>query len=107
MTHHKQEKTMTAENKKITSHIVIAAVDDIKGNGPTFYHCKTLSTDEEISNQDHIGEAIAAAEAAGYDVGDNPVVFEREGDTFDGPAWLYEHFDWETAPVVQTDGESD
>lgn len=97
---------MPTENKKITSHIVIAAIDDINGNGATFYHCKTLSTDEEISNRENIDAAIAAAEADGYEVGRHgrdAVVFEREGDTFDGPAWLWEHFDWDTAPVIHTD----
>ena len=96
---------MTAENEKITSHIVIAAANDINDNGPTFYHCKTLSTDEEISTRENIDAAIAAAEADGYEVGDvgSAIVFESEGDAFDGPAWLYEHFDWDTAPVIHTD----
>lgn len=70
-------------------------------NGPDFYFCKIECTQEEYDNGEHYelaAEAALVSEA--YDP-DNVVVFDEH----DGPAWLFEHFVWSTAPVFCVDGE--
>ena len=61
---------------------------------PDFYFCKVACTQEEYDNGDHYGKAVAAALDAGY--GEQFVVFDEN----DGPAWLFDHFVWDSATTL-------
>lgn len=83
--------------------IVKCVVAGVKiGGGPDFYFCKVECTQNEFDNDDHHDIAESAAEE----------MFDRYGqmvtfDEHDGPAWLFEHFVWESASVVHADGAED
>lgn len=62
---------------------------------PDFYFCKVRCSPEELDIGHHYDLAEERATQEGY--GGSMTVFDEN----DGPAWLFDHFVWDSASVVE------
>lgn len=77
------------------TQIVRCVISALNASGvPDFCACRVLVTQDQYDNGDHYDAAKTAAEEAGYEsIG---LIYDEN----DGPEWLFEHFNWSKAPLL-------
>lgn len=65
------------------------------GGTPDFYVCRVECTDNGYAEGGHYVAAGRAAASEGYE--DPMVIFDER----DGSKFLFEHFNWDKAPIVK------
>lgn len=81
--------------------IVNCVVACMTTEGADFYFCRVNCSQDEYDRGIHYDMAEMAADEDGYD---SPMVTFDEND---GPDWLFEHFVWESAQVIDSDEADD
>ena len=77
--------------------IVKCVVACMTTDGADFYFCKVRCSEQDYDNGEHYEIAEAAAENKGND---RPMVTYDEND---GPDWLFDPFDWDSASFVSAE----
>jgi hypothetical protein len=67
------------------------------GGTPDVYPVIVTCNQEGYDDGQHYDAAVEAASEAGYDATGSTLVYDEN----DGPAWLFNHFDWEKARRVE------
>jgi hypothetical protein len=77
----------------MTIKVVVSCRD---ANGvPSFYACKIRCSSDKYECGEHYEIAQSAVETGGFES------FGLAYDEHDGPAWLFEHFDWDNVPIFE------
>ena len=78
---------------KLVKCVVACEFADLTGK-PDFFFCIVKCSQEQYYNMVHYDRAKEYAEALDYE-GEMVVFVEK-----DGPKWLFEHFDWKSAIIL-------
>lgn len=81
--------------------IVRCVVAAMTANGPDFFFCKVRCSLDDYNNGVHYEIAEDAAENDGFD---GPMLAYDENDGHD---WLFDHFEWDSASIVEEDDDDD
>lgn len=83
----------------ITLDMIVAGINS-EGD-PDFFFCKVTGSQEDYDNDEFYNTARTAAREQGY--GPELVAFDQD----DGPSFLFNHFEWDTATKILINHKND